>query len=123
MLMSALLIHLTGGRIETHTHIFGSLAFLAFYRDPAVFIPATLVVLADHLLRGIYSPESAYGVTVTTWGSLECMASVGLDFRMATATGVRWAHGRTKPVRAQDGSVIGHVGTVEVVTGRKRIEE
>src|SRR5262245_59091656 len=26
MLMSALLIHLTGGRIETHFHVFGSLA-------------------------------------------------------------------------------------------------
>ena len=33
MLASALLIHLTGGRIETHFQIFGSLAFLAFYRD------------------------------------------------------------------------------------------
>ena len=29
MLISALLIHLTGGRIETHFHVFGSLAFLA----------------------------------------------------------------------------------------------
>src|SRR5580658_4167440 len=33
MLASSLLIHLLGGRIETHFHIFGSLAFLAFYRD------------------------------------------------------------------------------------------
>src|SRR5262245_13389952 len=33
MFWSALLIHLTGGRIETHFHVFGSLAFLAFYRD------------------------------------------------------------------------------------------
>ncbi|MGH9675280.1 MAG: hybrid sensor histidine kinase/response regulator, partial [Bryobacteraceae bacterium] len=32
MMASALLIHLTGGRIETHFHVFGSLAFLAFYR-------------------------------------------------------------------------------------------
>src|SRR5256885_1167703 len=32
MLMGALLIHLTGGRIETHFHVFGSLAFLAFFR-------------------------------------------------------------------------------------------
>ena len=32
MLMSALLIHLSGGRAETHFHIFGSLALLAFYR-------------------------------------------------------------------------------------------
>src|SRR4051794_31305523 len=29
MLMSALLIHVTGGRIETHFHVFGSLAILA----------------------------------------------------------------------------------------------
>jgi len=29
VLMSALLIHVTGGRIETHFHVFGSLAFLA----------------------------------------------------------------------------------------------
>src|SRR5689334_12104573 len=48
MLMSALLIHLSGGRIETHFHVFGSLAFLAFYRDWIVFIPATVIVAADH---------------------------------------------------------------------------
>src|SRR5262245_18578324 len=29
MLWSALFIHLTGGRIETHFHVFGSLAFVA----------------------------------------------------------------------------------------------
>jgi signal transduction histidine kinase len=62
MLMSALLIHLTGGRIETHFHVFGSLAFLAFYRDWRVLVPATVVVAADHLLRGIFWPESVYGV-------------------------------------------------------------
>src|SRR6185295_681267 len=33
MLFAGLLIHLTGGRIETHFIVFGSLAFLAFYRD------------------------------------------------------------------------------------------
>src|SRR6185503_17532107 len=44
MLMSALLIHLSGGRIETHFHVFGSLAFLAYYRDWRVLITATIVV-------------------------------------------------------------------------------
>ncbi len=62
MLTSGLLIHLTGGRIETHFHIFGSLAFLAFYRDWTVLIPATIVAALDHLLRGIYWPQSIYGV-------------------------------------------------------------
>jgi signal transduction histidine kinase/CheY-like chemotaxis protein/HPt (histidine-containing phosphotransfer) domain-containing protein len=62
MLTSALLIALTGGRIETHFHIFGSLAFLALYRDWRVLIVATVVTAADHLLRGIYLPYSIYGV-------------------------------------------------------------
>jgi hypothetical protein len=62
MLYGALLIHLTGGRIETHFHIFGSLAFLAFYRDWRVLISASAVVAADHLLREMWWPESVYGV-------------------------------------------------------------
>jgi signal transduction histidine kinase len=62
VLMSALLIHLTGGRIETHFHVFGSLAFLAFYRDWRVLLSATVVVALDHFLRGIYSPQSVFGV-------------------------------------------------------------
>jgi hypothetical protein len=67
MLSSALLIHLTGGRIETHFHVFGSLAFLAFYLDWKVIITATTVVAADHFLRGIYWPESVYGVSNPEW--------------------------------------------------------
>ena len=62
MLFSALLIHVSGGRIETHFHIFGSLAFLAFYRDWRLLIPATLAVVVDHFVRGLYFPTSVYGV-------------------------------------------------------------
>lgn len=72
MLMSALLIGLTGGRIETHFHVFGSLVILSFYRDWRVLIPATIVVALDHFLRGIYMPYSVYGVlTASPWRSLE----------------------------------------------------
>jgi PAS domain S-box-containing protein len=72
MLLSALLIHLTGGRIESHFHVFGSLAFLAFYRDTRVLITATVVVYIDHLARGAFWPESVYGVLVATpWRSVE----------------------------------------------------
>jgi serine phosphatase RsbU (regulator of sigma subunit) len=68
ILWAALLIHLTGGRVESHFHIFGSLAFLAFYRDWKVLIPATIVVAADHLLRQIFWPESVYGIlTPESW--------------------------------------------------------
>jgi hypothetical protein len=61
MLMGALLIHLSGGRIETHFHVFGSLAFLAFYRDVRVLATATVVVVLDHLVRGLLVPGSVYG--------------------------------------------------------------
>lgn len=72
MLYGALLIHLSGGRIETHFHIFGSLAFLAFYRDSWVLVTASLVVLADHFLRGMFWPESVYGaIAAPMWRSLE----------------------------------------------------
>jgi signal transduction histidine kinase len=77
MMMSALLIHLTGGRIETHFHVFGSLAFLAFYRDWRVLIPATIVVAVDHMLRGIFWPQSVYGVLVASeWRWVEHAAWV-----------------------------------------------
>ena len=72
MLMSSLLIHLTGGRIETHFHVFGSLAFLAFYRDWRVLVSATIVVAADHALRGIYFPQSVFGIlTASPWRWVE----------------------------------------------------
>jgi two-component system sensor histidine kinase HydH len=61
MLASVLLIDLTGGRIETHFHIFGSLAFLAFYRDWRVLLTATIVVALDHFLRGTYWPQTVLG--------------------------------------------------------------
>src|SRR3984893_11147698 len=77
MLMSALLISVTGGRIETHFHVFGSLVILSFYRDWRVLIPATIVVALDHFLRGVYWPYSVYGVlTASPWRSIEHAAWV-----------------------------------------------
>ena len=67
MLLSALLIHLSGGRIETHFHVFGSLAFLAFYLDWQVLLTAAVVVAVDHFVRGILWPESVYGIVNPEW--------------------------------------------------------
>ena len=64
MLIGTLMIHLTGGRIETHFYVFGSLAFLAFYRDWKVLVSASVVVAADHLIRGLFWPQSVYGVAL-----------------------------------------------------------
>ena len=72
VLFSSLLIHLTGGRIETHFHVFGSLAFLAAYRDWRVLIPATAIVAVDHLVRGFWWPETVFGITTASnWRWLE----------------------------------------------------
>ncbi|MBN8420799.1 MAG: ATP-binding protein [Verrucomicrobia bacterium] len=80
ILTSALLIHLTGGRFETHFHIFGSLTFLAFYRDWRVLVTATLVVVADHLVRGMLWPQSIFGVVdAGQWRWLEYVGWVLIE--------------------------------------------
>lgn len=72
VLFSSLLIHLGGGRIETHFHVFGSLAFLAAYRDWKMLLPPTILVAADHFLRGTFWPETVFGVaTAEPWRWLE----------------------------------------------------
>lgn len=72
MIYSIMYIHLTGGRIETHFHIFGSLAFLAFYRDFRPVFLASLITVGDHLLRGYFFPISVYGVASSApWRAFE----------------------------------------------------
>jgi two-component system sensor histidine kinase/response regulator len=72
MLFSSLLIHVTGGRLETHFHIFGSLAFLAAYRSWGVLAVATVLVAADHFIRGVYWPQTIFGVaTIDEWRWVE----------------------------------------------------
>ena len=67
MLFSGMLIHLSGGRIETHFHIFGSFGILAFYRDWPVLITASAITAVDHIVRGLMWPESVYGVLNPEW--------------------------------------------------------
>jgi len=72
VLFGALLIHLTGGRIETHFFLFGSLAFVAVYRDWRVLVTATVIVAVDHAVRGVFWPQSVYGVlTTSAWRTVE----------------------------------------------------
>lgn len=62
ILFSSLFIHLSGGRIETHFHIFVSLALLVFYRDWRVLITASVITAIDHLVRGVLWPQSVFGM-------------------------------------------------------------
>jgi len=77
LLMSGLLIHLSGGRIETHFHVFASLAFLSLYHDWRVLLTGATVTAVDHAVRGIVWPESIYGVlTASPWRTVEHAAWV-----------------------------------------------
>ena len=72
VLFSSLFIHLSGGRIESHFHIFFSLAFLSFYKDFGVLLAASLIVILDHYFRGLVMPLSIYGVdTINPYRWLE----------------------------------------------------
>ena len=97
MLTSALFIHYSGGRIETHFHVFGSLAFLAFYRDWRVLLTATVVVAGDHILRGTVWPESVFGTTAADpWRWIEHAAWVIFEdvfLLLATIQSIREMHG------------------------------
>jgi len=78
--ISGLIIHLSRGHHETHFHIFGSLAFLAFYRDWRVLLTASAVVAIDHLTRGSLMPWSVYGEAVPSLGrSLELIGWVAFE--------------------------------------------
>ena len=72
MLISALLIYLTAGRVETRFHVFGALAFLSFYRDWRVLATASIVTAGYHFLGGIFWPHAVYGLAVVQpWRWLE----------------------------------------------------
>jgi two-component system sensor histidine kinase/response regulator len=65
---ASLLIHLTHGRLESHVHVFVSLALLTCYRDPRVLATATAVAAIDAVLRGTPWPVAGIG------GTLACLA-------------------------------------------------
>ncbi|TWT37094.1 Methyl-accepting chemotaxis protein CtpH [Posidoniimonas corsicana] len=72
LMVSALLIHLMGGRSEAHFHVFVSLAFLAAYRDPWTILIATLVAAVDHVGRGLLMPFSIFGIgSPSLWLAIE----------------------------------------------------
>jgi len=61
MSIGAMLVYLCGGRGETHFHIFGSLALLAFYRNWRVLVMASAVAAADHVILVLFWPRSLVG--------------------------------------------------------------
>ncbi len=131
MLMGALLIHLTGGRIETHFHVFGSLAFLSCYRDWRVLVPATIVVAADHFLRGVFWPQSVYGVlTASEWRWLEhagwvLFEDTVLFIAIRHSIGEMWGIAeRTAEIESLNEGLEAHVAnrTAQLVAANRKLE-
>ena len=127
MFSSALLIHLTGGRIETHFHIFGSLAFLAFYRDWRVLGTASVVVAGDHFLRGMFWPQSVFGVWANgDWRWLEHVGWVAFEDTFlvwSCLRGVREMHGITERQARLEFAYAGVEATVQARTAAVRLAE
>ncbi len=72
MLLSGLLIKLSGGQPESRFDVFCSLIILSFYRDWRVLVLATMVAAADHFLRGVYWPFLIQGAfDGSSWKSIE----------------------------------------------------
>lgn len=57
---SALLVHLTGGLIESHFHFFVMLPLISLYRDWRPLMVGLVFVLAHHSVAGLLAPESVY---------------------------------------------------------------
>jgi methyl-accepting chemotaxis protein len=60
MFFSGLLIHLSKGMIETHFHIFVSIATLILYANPIVVLAATLTIAVHHLAFYFLLPASVF---------------------------------------------------------------
>ncbi len=98
-IMSALLIHFMGGRIEAHFGVFVFMAAMIAYRDWKVFIPAAVITIADHLLRGMFWPMSVYGVeTANLLVTMEHAFWVAINVAFLSAYAVRFDWGLAKGV-------------------------
>lgn len=74
MMFSLLFIHLCDGRIEAHFHIFGSLVFLALYRNWKVILLASVMVPASKLLGGQFMAALELSGWILFQGYILCLS-------------------------------------------------
>jgi PAS domain S-box-containing protein len=79
--------------------------------------------LGDGWQRAIHPDDRA--ATVAAWQqAVSEEKELEREFRVVTPSGeLRWVHCRSRPVRSEEGQVIGFVGTDEDITSRKLAEE
>jgi PAS domain S-box-containing protein len=100
ILISALILHATGNRVESYFHLFGSLAFLSFYRDWKLLSVAGLIALFNQpigaaLLPGIKETfDTASWVELAGWMIFEnifLIAWIRASVKSMRQTGARTA--------------------------------
>jgi signal transduction histidine kinase len=113
MLWSGLLIQLTGGRVETHFHVFASLAFLTFYRDWRTLTTATVTAAADLLARGAISPATVYGTAhPESWRFLEHATWIAFEYAIL-AFGCTRSVGEMRVIAAREAALERSTGDIE----------
>jgi signal transduction histidine kinase len=121
ILWSAILITITNGRIETHFHIFGSLAFLALYRDWRVLVTATVMVLLDHVVRGQVWPQALYGIAdPQAWRILEHAGWIVFEDIVLVVASVRSLKEMRQTARDQAALELVNAGIERKVESRTR---
>ena len=121
VLYSTLFIHLTGGRIETHFHVFGSLAFIALYHDWRLLILPTLVIAADHLFRAVYLPRSVFGILAPApWRAFEHAGWVVFEDIVLIYGCIQSARELQATCKAQAALASAHAHTESLVEERTR---
>jgi PAS domain S-box-containing protein len=122
-MLTAMLIHVAGGRSEMRYAIFASLAFLAMYRDISVLLLASLIGAIDHVLGCYLWPHSVYGaaeVSKLAWvGDVSFMAVEDLLLLLAIS---KSQHDMLADARRQATIDAGRVAMEREVAERQRTE-
>ena len=79
--------------------------------------------LGDGWIQAIHTDDRAY--VFKKWKEdSEAGRPYSIEIRVVRPDGeIRWVYSRASPMSAQDGSLIGHVGTIEDITERKQTED
>ena len=103
---SALLVHLSGGLIESHFHFFIVVTLVTIYQSWVPFSLAMLFVVIHHGSVGVLDPSSVYNHPAATqrpwlWAAIHGLFVTGA----ATAALVAWKHVEVERERAEDAAI------------------
>ena len=120
MLYSALFLHLSGGRLETHLHVFGSFAFLAFYRDIRVLGTAMAVVTSEYIVRALLGTTQSFG-NAPWWQFVQPAFWLVLEIAVFM-TAICESHQQTRDVATRQAELERTNASIEQTVQRRTLE-